>query len=86
MGQLKLKKNTHQLTDYKLNNLTIQNIIKMTKEDKKIYDKLSDQVQVRGISFDDWKLLMELRTKMLVDQGEDPDDWDIGSKKLSRKI
>lgn len=58
----------------------------MTEQEIKREKQLETSLSYgRGISPQAWKELIELRKKSLIQRGEDPDDFDLGSRYLMRK-
>jgi len=58
----------------------------MTNEEIKSHTKLSKKLNRRGLCSNDWGILITLRTKILINRGEKPEDWDIDSFRLTKKI
>ena len=58
----------------------------MTEQETNQYFKMSEQLRSTGLSYQEWDVIKELRKKSLISKGENPDDWDLGSTRCSKKF
>ena len=47
---------------------------------------MSNQLQTKGLTFQEWEIMIELRKKNLIERGENPDHWNLGSRNCSKKL
>lgn len=58
----------------------------MTAKEISKKQKLESQLNFRGIYQSDWPELIELRSKSLIEEGENPDHFNLGSRYCERKL
>ena len=58
----------------------------MTQSEKTQWLQMSNKLQWKGLTFQEWEVMVELRKKHLISRGENPDHWDLGSRNCSKKL
>ena len=58
----------------------------MNNQEKQLHRKLESQLSKRGLFLSQWEVLENLRRKNLIEQGENPEHYNIGDKYCSKKL
>jgi len=57
----------------------------MNNQEKQLHRKLESQLSSRGLLLDQWETLESLRRKNLIEQGENPEHYNLGDRYCSKK-
>jgi hypothetical protein len=57
----------------------------MTTQENQQYQKLEKKVY-KGLTFDEWNVLKQLRKKHLISNNENPDNYNLGCRYFSKKL
>lgn len=58
----------------------------MTHVENEQWLKMANQLQHSGLNLQEWKTMVELRKKMLISKGKNPNHYDLGSRQCSKKL
>jgi len=58
----------------------------MTQIEKEQWLQMSNKLQWKGLTPQEWEVMVELRKKHLISRGENPNHWDLGSTRCSKKF
>lgn len=47
---------------------------------------MANQLQHKGLNSEEWGVMVELRKKMLISKGKNPNHYDLGSTRCSKKF
>jgi hypothetical protein len=58
----------------------------MTQVEKEQWFSMANQLQHKGLNSEEWGVMVELRKKMLISKGKNPNHYDLGSTRCSKKL
>ena len=58
----------------------------MNSQEKQLHRKLESQLSSRGLLVSQWEVLESLRRKNLIEQGENPEHYNLGDRFCSKKL
>lgn len=47
---------------------------------------MANKLQHNGLTPQEWEVMVELRRKRLISRGQNPDHWNLGSTRCSKKF
>jgi hypothetical protein len=58
----------------------------MTHSEKNLWLHMANKLPTKGLTPQEWELMVELRRKNLIERGENPNHWNLGSRNCSKKL
>jgi|11_taG_2_1085331.scaffolds.fasta_scaffold54514_3 hypothetical protein len=58
----------------------------MTHVEKEQWLQMANKLQWEGLNSQEWETMVELRKKMLIGKGKNPNHYDLGSTRCSKKF